>query len=237
MTLGERIAGLRKQKKMSQEELAVAMDVSRQAVSKWENGLCNPDTENLIRLAGIFGVDVNVLVSNDLENSQDSYTSPSKRSNGIIALLSLLLVITTGAAIVFAVLWQAALCVPSDPQPDALESIETTKATEPTHWESIRMYINQGTLRTEIPLSAQEQTELANTIWRFTYSERPDQSGGEILYGGLNIEVEFTNENVTYTWSFTTREIQLRIRTNPDEDKIHRYLADNNLLTWLETFI
>lgn len=39
MTLGQQISLLRKQKNISQEELAEAMDVSRQAVSKWETGV------------------------------------------------------------------------------------------------------------------------------------------------------------------------------------------------------
>ena len=51
VTLAEQITHLRKECKMSQEELAEALQVSRQSVSKWENGQSNPDTENLIRLA------------------------------------------------------------------------------------------------------------------------------------------------------------------------------------------
>ena len=43
MLLNEQITQLRKQKKMSQEELAAALQVSRQAVSKWENGSTAPD--------------------------------------------------------------------------------------------------------------------------------------------------------------------------------------------------
>ena len=62
MTLGQQISLLRKQKNFSQEDLAAAMDVSRQSVSKWETGLSRPDTENLIRLAKILEVDVNVLI-------------------------------------------------------------------------------------------------------------------------------------------------------------------------------
>ena len=66
MTLGEQITQLRKQKKMSQEDLAEAMQISRQAISKWENDQTKPDTENLIRLAAILEVDVNDLIGNQL---------------------------------------------------------------------------------------------------------------------------------------------------------------------------
>ena len=64
MTLGEKISGLRKNASYSQEKLAELMDVSRQAVTKWESGKANPDTENLIRLAEIFGVSLDELCKN-----------------------------------------------------------------------------------------------------------------------------------------------------------------------------
>ena len=53
MSIGERISELRTQNNMSQYELAKAMDVSRQAVSKWENDQTCPDAMNLIRLSEI----------------------------------------------------------------------------------------------------------------------------------------------------------------------------------------
>lgn len=48
MTLGEKIQKHRKEKSMSQEELAALLGVSRQAVSKWELNDTIPDTENVI---------------------------------------------------------------------------------------------------------------------------------------------------------------------------------------------
>ena len=46
--LANRLAELRKQKGLSQEELADRLQVSRQAISKWERGEASPDTDNLI---------------------------------------------------------------------------------------------------------------------------------------------------------------------------------------------
>ena len=51
MSVGERISLLRKEQKISQGQLADTLGISRQAVSKWENGQSSPDTLNLIRLA------------------------------------------------------------------------------------------------------------------------------------------------------------------------------------------
>ena len=63
MSVGERIAELRKEQNISQGELARSMGVSRQAVSKWENGLSSPDTLNLIRLAEVLETDVEYLAT------------------------------------------------------------------------------------------------------------------------------------------------------------------------------
>ena len=53
MSIGERIAELRKVQNISQGQLASALDISRQAVSKWENDQSVPDALNMIRLADV----------------------------------------------------------------------------------------------------------------------------------------------------------------------------------------
>jgi len=54
--LGARIRALRKERGLSQEALAQALEVSRQAVTKWEDGSSLPSTANLFALSGFFGV-------------------------------------------------------------------------------------------------------------------------------------------------------------------------------------
>ena len=63
MNIGERITVLRKEKDISQAELAKRMNVSRQAVSKWEQGSSSPDTDRLIQLAEILGTEVEYLAT------------------------------------------------------------------------------------------------------------------------------------------------------------------------------
>lgn len=63
MSLGDRITELRKARGMSQGDLAEAMDVTRQAVSKWENELASPDTIKLIQLADVLDTDVEYLAT------------------------------------------------------------------------------------------------------------------------------------------------------------------------------
>ena len=63
MSIGERIIELRKAENLSQGQLASMLDVSRQAVSKWENDLSSPDTLRLIQLANILKTDVEYLAT------------------------------------------------------------------------------------------------------------------------------------------------------------------------------
>ena len=63
MSIGERIATLRIQRKISQTQLADAMEVSRQAVSKWENDLSTPDPAKMIRLADVLDTDLEYLTT------------------------------------------------------------------------------------------------------------------------------------------------------------------------------
>lgn len=63
MSIGERIIELRKEKNLSQNQLAQALNVSRQAVSKWENDLASPDTLKLIQLADVLDCEVEFLAT------------------------------------------------------------------------------------------------------------------------------------------------------------------------------
>ena len=63
MSLGENIYKLRTEKRLSQGDLAEALEVSRQSVSKWENDAAVPELEKLINMSKLFGVTLDELVS------------------------------------------------------------------------------------------------------------------------------------------------------------------------------
>ena len=64
MSLGENLQRLRKESGLSQEDVAQKLFVSRQSVSKWENGNAEPGVENLKALAKLYGVTLDELVGN-----------------------------------------------------------------------------------------------------------------------------------------------------------------------------
>lgn len=65
MELNEKLQELRKQKGLTQEELAAALYVSRTAISKWESGRGYPSIDSLKAIAAFFGVTIDMLLSGD----------------------------------------------------------------------------------------------------------------------------------------------------------------------------
>jgi transcriptional regulator with XRE-family HTH domain len=80
MILGDKIAKLRKENSWSQEELAEKMNVSRQAVSKWEGAQTVPDLEKILQLAELFGVTTDYLLKDEIEKEEytPGHDSPVK---------------------------------------------------------------------------------------------------------------------------------------------------------------
>lgn len=70
MILADKIIDLRKKSGMSQEELAEKINVSRQAVSKWEGAQSVPDLDKILRLSEIFGVSTDYLLKDDFETEE-----------------------------------------------------------------------------------------------------------------------------------------------------------------------
>ena len=62
MALGEKLKMLRASRGLSQEQLAAELDVSRQAISKWETGAADPSTANLLALAKLYGISAEELL-------------------------------------------------------------------------------------------------------------------------------------------------------------------------------
>lgn len=82
-TLGRRIARLRREHELKQEELAAKLDVSGQAVSKWENDQTCPDITALPALAEILGVTVDELLTGKTQETEPAVRllPPSERKH------------------------------------------------------------------------------------------------------------------------------------------------------------
>lgn len=78
MLLADKIVNLRKKNGMSQEELAEKMNVSRQAVSKWESAQSIPDLEKILQLGRLFGVTTDYLLKEEMEDEEFSGENASE---------------------------------------------------------------------------------------------------------------------------------------------------------------
>lgn len=104
MTIGTRIKELRQKCNYSQEYVAEQLDISRQAVSKWENDITSPDTNNLIMLAKLYNCSVEYIAvgneqSNDENDTAVKNTAKSCKVKKItIAIISALAVLVLSLA-------------------------------------------------------------------------------------------------------------------------------------------
>lgn len=76
MTFSEKLQLLRRQHGISQEELAERLEVSRQAVSKWENGTSAPDSGKVVKLSKLFSVSTDYLLLDELEECSPAVPAP-----------------------------------------------------------------------------------------------------------------------------------------------------------------
>ena len=87
MEIGKKITELRKQKGLSQEELAEKVGVARQTISKWELGETSPDLKQAKELSKIFNVSLDELVDNDIKDVLVERTSNTEKLAGLILKL------------------------------------------------------------------------------------------------------------------------------------------------------
>ena len=88
MTLSEKLYNLRRKQGLSQEGLAEKLDCSRQVISKWENGTTTPDAEMLQKYSELFGVSIDYLVKEDIE--EPTSVQPTEKNSGNKKLLGIL---------------------------------------------------------------------------------------------------------------------------------------------------
>lgn len=80
MTLSEKLYMLRKKNGLSQEQLAEQLNVSRQAISKWESGACCPERDKLIAVSNYFHVSLDYLMKEESTQSEDTSQTVEKET-------------------------------------------------------------------------------------------------------------------------------------------------------------
>ena len=96
-----RLREIREKNKMTQEDVANALLVSRQSVSKWENGRSNPDLENLVALSNLYGVSIDELVNSETKNQDPGHNMKNKGRYDVVKLLFYMTVLLASTYISF----------------------------------------------------------------------------------------------------------------------------------------
>ena len=73
MTLGDKLSKLRKENNYTQEQLADILEVSRQAISKWENDTAYPETEKLLKIGELYNCSMDYLLKDGQEADNPPY--------------------------------------------------------------------------------------------------------------------------------------------------------------------
>lgn len=85
MTIGEKLAKLRTEHNLTQEQLAEVLHVSRQSVSKWELNTSYPDTEKLIKISKLFDCSLDYLLKDEIERMDLTVSSETEKENRLEA--------------------------------------------------------------------------------------------------------------------------------------------------------
>ena len=93
--IGSKIKTLRLSKSMTQEQLAKALHVSAQAVSKWENGKSYPDIHSLLLLSALFDVSLDQLIKGDLETMKQEVNAADVKAMNRNAIIYTVLLAAT----------------------------------------------------------------------------------------------------------------------------------------------
>lgn len=88
---GEKIRTLRKENKISQEELAEKLDVSRQSISLWENDQTQPSMEKVVAIANIFGVSTDALLLDSASKAENKTPKGSGKKLKVWEIVALVL--------------------------------------------------------------------------------------------------------------------------------------------------
>ena len=142
MYMPEKLAELRRQKGLSQIELAEAMSVSRQAVSMWESGATIPSIDNLILLSRLYGVSVDeILGAVPPEKTADASAENQPEGRSIrgrlyiaVALILAALIMSVSAFLIWGDDSNAELIHVEDMQEEVIPDIGDLNSVP---WESI----------------------------------------------------------------------------------------------------
>lgn len=156
-TLGTRIANLRKQKGLTQEELGNQLNVSSQAVSKWENDISYPDIAILPELANILEVTVDELLGNKKQIDAIIYNPTTSKKDLSKLMIKVRILSSEGDKVnVNLPLKFVEIFSSTDTNVSANLNISNSKAFDQINWKEILNMVEQGLLGKLVDIESAE---------------------------------------------------------------------------------
>lgn len=207
MSLPQKLLEYRRREKLSQEDLAAQLGVSRQSVSKWEQGLSFPETEKLIELSSRMGISIDCLLKGEQEPSEPqpepigegTEESPAPKSKPWLTLILAILLTVTSVALVFT-LWrqehpnlgQADETYPqtSEPTAETTSPVETTEPVQTEPEPTAQSLQNADLLELRDWFFRFGRAYRLDYMPRFTAEDGPPTDSGEYLYWAFAVNLD-----------------------------------------------
>ena len=93
MKFNEKLIKLRKENKLTQDKLAAKINISRQSISKWENGHGYPDIENLIKISDLYNLSLDELLKDDKKLEKKIIKDSKSNKYHLISVLYMLAIL------------------------------------------------------------------------------------------------------------------------------------------------
>ena len=155
-TIGKRIAALRREKGLKQEDVAQVLEVSSQAVSKWENDQSCPDISLLPKLAKLLGVSVDTLLSGEEEKPAVELVPEQKRKD--IKEMMLRVVIDSADGDKVRINVPMALLQVATETGIGMVEISGNKAIKNIDWKQIIDLVQKGVIGNLLEIESKEAT-------------------------------------------------------------------------------
>lgn len=235
MAFPQKLQEYRKAEKLSQEELAHRLGVSRQSVSKWEQGISFPETEKLIELSTLMDVSIDSLLKEDSLSAEAKPANITAKRRWLISSLIALLIAAIAALIIMAGK------IHSLPDTESIYAAEQVLAAEPEIAPDGLGIPDPGfenkylhDLQRWFFDFAQEYR--LDYMPYFTRDEGAPTDSGEYLYWAYAINLDNWGDNVgTMTKDYVEETVQQYFGVIPGQHRSHRKSWDFNAET--ETYV
>lgn len=159
-TFGQRITELRKKKGITQEELAKKLNISPQAISKWENDISFPDITTLPLLSEIFDITIDELLGKEKENKVE-YVEEDKRKDINKMFLKIRIIDEGDKVLINIPLAVLRICLESG---NAIPQISGNSALSTIDFKEIYKMIEQGIIGELISIETSDGEKVTITV-------------------------------------------------------------------------